>query len=85
MDHNNSWLLVGKKTEWKNNQQNQKKKRNENELLVEEKNVKVRRETKPRNEEGYCNETSQSGQSTYSPDHQLRSWNKIIGVKQPMA
>ena len=52
---------------------------------MEEKNYKVRREEKPgasRAEEGYSNETSQSGQYIHIPDHQVRSMPKIIGVKQ---
>ena len=34
-----------------------------------------------RTEEGYCEETSQKGQSNHSPDHQIRSITKIIGIK----
>jgi hypothetical protein len=58
---------------------------NEQQLFMRKENVNVRREGKPsasRAEELYCNETSQSGQSIHSPDHQLRCMPKIIGVKE---
>jgi len=55
---------------------------------MEKEDGNVRREGKPsacRAEEVYCNETSQSGQSIHSPDHQVRCMPKIIGVKNGMA
>jgi hypothetical protein len=59
----------------KNNQQNPKK-HNSARAVHGEKDGKVRREGKTSvsgAEEIYCNETSQSGQSTHSPAHQVRS------------
>jgi hypothetical protein len=58
---------------------NKIKNTNEQELFMEKNNGKVRRERKPsasRAEEGYCSETSQSGQSSHSPKHAKNYWCK---------
>jgi hypothetical protein len=70
--------------EKKNNQQNPNT--NEHQLLIENKNGKIKSNTEPstpRAEEGYCNEATQSGSSTHS--HHALSMPKNIKVKQTMA